>query len=90
MLRAERLAVCRGSCTVLTDIDLALRPGVVFGVLGLWTLGDWISGGVLGILRHGFAFERAVAFDSRLMMKDFGDLFTQAIDTIFDRVFGPQ
>lgn len=34
MLRAERLAVCRGSRTVLADIDLALQPGEVFGVLG--------------------------------------------------------
>ncbi|MCG4454320.1 heme ABC transporter ATP-binding protein [Pseudomonas sp. MMS21-TM103] len=34
MLRAENLAVQRGSRTVLTDIDLELRPGEVLGVLG--------------------------------------------------------
>ncbi|OHC66960.1 MAG: heme ABC transporter ATP-binding protein [Pseudomonadales bacterium RIFCSPLOWO2_02_FULL_63_210] len=34
MLRAENLAVQRGSRTVLSDIDLALQPGEVLGVLG--------------------------------------------------------
>lgn len=34
MLRAENLAVRRGPCTVLADIDLELRPGEVLGVLG--------------------------------------------------------
>ncbi|KRW59258.1 hemin ABC transporter ATP-binding protein [Pseudomonas sp. TTU2014-080ASC] len=34
MLRAENLAVQRGSTTVLADINLALRPGEVLGVLG--------------------------------------------------------
>ncbi|MBV2134970.1 heme ABC transporter ATP-binding protein [Pseudomonas sp. MAP12] len=34
MLRAERLAVRRGPCTVLQGIDLELRAGEVFGVLG--------------------------------------------------------
>lgn len=34
MLRAENLAVQRGSCTVLADIDLQLQPGQVLGVLG--------------------------------------------------------
>lgn len=34
MLRAENLAVQRGSCTVLADVHLELRPGEVLGVLG--------------------------------------------------------
>ena len=34
MLRAERLALRRGPCTVLEGIDLELRSGEVFGVLG--------------------------------------------------------
>ncbi|WP_298183246.1 heme ABC transporter ATP-binding protein [uncultured Pseudomonas sp.] len=34
MLRAENLAVQRGSSTVLADINLELRPGEVLGVLG--------------------------------------------------------
>ncbi|WP_339461758.1 heme ABC transporter ATP-binding protein [Pseudomonas sp. EA_105y_Pfl2_R69] len=34
MLRAENLAVRRGSSTVLADINLQLRPGEVLGVLG--------------------------------------------------------
>jgi iron complex transport system ATP-binding protein len=34
MLRAENLAVQRGPCTVLADINLQLRPGEVLGVLG--------------------------------------------------------
>lgn len=34
MLRAERLAVRRGPCTVLAEVDLELRPGELLGVLG--------------------------------------------------------
>jgi iron complex transport system ATP-binding protein len=34
MLRAENLAVQRGSTTLLADVNLALRPGEVLGVLG--------------------------------------------------------
>ena len=34
MLRANHLAVKRGPCTVLADIDLQLQPGEVLGVLG--------------------------------------------------------
>lgn len=34
MLRAENLAVQRGSSTVLADINLQLRPGEMLGVLG--------------------------------------------------------
>ena len=34
MLRAENLAVQRGPCTVLADINVELRPGEVLGVLG--------------------------------------------------------
>ncbi|VXB40907.1 Hemin import ATP-binding protein HmuV [Pseudomonas sp. 8AS] len=34
MLRARNLAVQRGSCTVLADVDLQLHPGEVLGVLG--------------------------------------------------------
>jgi iron complex transport system ATP-binding protein len=34
MLQAERLAVQRGGRTVLTDVDLEVRPGEVLGVLG--------------------------------------------------------
>lgn len=34
MLRADKLTVQRGSCTVLVGIELDLRPGEVLGVLG--------------------------------------------------------
>lgn len=34
MLRANNLAVQRGPCTVLADVDLELHPGEVLGVLG--------------------------------------------------------
>lgn len=34
MLRAKNLAVQRGPCTVLADVDLELHPGEVLGVLG--------------------------------------------------------
>ncbi|WP_277053179.1 heme ABC transporter ATP-binding protein [Zestomonas thermotolerans] len=34
MLRVENLGVCRGAKTVLSDVQLELRPGEVLGVLG--------------------------------------------------------
>ncbi len=34
MLRVENLAVKRGPCTVLAEVDLTLQPGEVLGVLG--------------------------------------------------------
>lgn len=79
---ARRLEQAREEGQVPQSRELSTFLVLVVGVLGLWVLGGWMSERVLAVLRHGFAFERAVAFDERLMLKDFGDLFTQAILTL--------
>lgn len=78
----RRIEQAREEGQVPQSRELSTFLVLVIGVLSLWALGGWMSGRVLGILRHGFSFERAVAFDTRLMLKDFGDLFTQAIITM--------
>lgn len=79
---ARRLEQAREEGQVPQSRELSTFLVLVIGVLSLWALGGWMSDRVLGILRHGFSFERAVAFDPRLMLKDFGDLFTQAMITM--------
>ncbi|HRD35448.1 MAG TPA: flagellar biosynthesis protein FlhB [Rhodocyclaceae bacterium] len=79
---ARRLEQAREEGQVPQSRELSTFLVLVFGVLGLWALGSWISARVLGILRHGFSFERALAFDTGLMLNNFGDLFTQAILTM--------
>ncbi len=79
---ARRLEQAREEGQVPQSRELSTFLVLVVGVLGLWVLGGWMSERVLGLLRHGFAFERAVAFDHKLMLKDFGDLFTQAMVTL--------
>lgn len=78
----RRIEQAREEGQVPQSRELSTFLVLVIGVLSLWALGGWMSDRVLGILRHGFSFERAVAFDTRLMLKDFGDLFTQAIITM--------
>ena len=59
MLRAENLAVQRGSTTVLADINLELRPGEVLGVLGPNGAGkSTLLGALCGELKpsHGQVF----------------------------------
>jgi flagellar biosynthesis protein FlhB len=55
---------------------------LITGVTGMWMLGGWLGGRTLEVLRHGFAFEREMAFDTNLMLTNFGDLFTQMLLTV--------
>ena len=79
---ARRLEQAREEGQVPQSRELSTFLVLITGVSGLWLMGDWIGERVLGMLRHGFRFERAVAFDPQLMLKDFGDLFTQALLTM--------
>ena len=79
---ARRLEQAREEGQVPQSRELSTFLVLIAGVGGLWLMGGWISGRMLGLLRHGFAFERAVVFDPRLMLRDFSDLFTGALLTM--------
>nr|WP_246262151.1 flagellar biosynthesis protein FlhB [Aromatoleum evansii] len=55
---------------------------LITGIGALWMMGEWISGRILGMLRAGFVIERERAFDAKLMLESFGDLFTDALLTM--------
>jgi flagellar biosynthetic protein FlhB len=79
---ARRLEQAREEGQVPQSRELSTFLVLMAGVSGLWLMGEWISGRILGVLRRGFSFERTVAFDPQLMLKGFGDLFTEALLTM--------
>jgi flagellar biosynthetic protein FlhB len=79
---SRRLEQAREEGQVPQSRELSTFLVLIAGAAGLWLMGDWIAGRVLGALRHGFSFERAVAFDTQLMLEDFGDLFTHVLLTM--------
>ena len=79
---SRRLEQAREEGQVPQSRELSTFLVLISGVSGLWLMGGWISDRILGLLRRGFTFERAVAFDPQLMIKDFGDLFTEALLTM--------
>lgn len=79
---SRRLEQAREEGQVPQSRELSTFLVLITGVSGLWMMGGWVSERILGLLRRGFSFERAVAFDPQLMIKDFGDLFTEALLTM--------
>lgn len=79
---ARRLEQAREEGQVPQSRELSTFLVLITGVSGLWLMGGWISGRILGVLRDGFHIERAVAFDTRLMLESFGNLFTDALLTM--------
>jgi len=79
---ARRLEQAREEGQVPQSRELSTFLVLIAGVSGLWLMGGWISGRLLGLLRKGFHIERAVVFDTRLMLENFGDLFTDALLTM--------
>ncbi|CAI06484.1 Flagellar biosynthetic protein flhB [Aromatoleum aromaticum EbN1] len=78
----RRLEQAREEGQVPQSRELSTFLVLITGASGLWLMGGWIGERMLGMLRHGFRFERALAFDPQLMLQDFGDLFTQALLTM--------
>lgn len=78
----RRLEKAREEGQVPQSRELSTFLVLISGITGLWLMGDWFSGRILSVLRQGFSFDRAVAFDSRLMMSGMGDLFTQVLLTL--------
>src|SRR5690606_33169741 len=78
----RRLEKAREEGQVPQSRELSTFLVLISGITGLWLMGDWFSGRILSVLRQGFSFDRAVAFDTRLMMSGMGDLFTQVLLTL--------
>lgn len=78
----RRLEQAREEGQVPQSRDLLTFLVLVCGVLGLWSLGGWMSERVLSILRQGFQFERETAFDSKLMLEGFYSQFSQSLLTV--------
>lgn len=79
---SRRLEQAREEGQVPQSRELSTFLVLIAGVGALWMMGEWISGRMLGMLRAGFAIERARAFDAKLMLERFGDLFTDALLTM--------
>jgi flagellar biosynthetic protein FlhB len=79
---SARLQKAREEGQVPQSRELSTFFVLIAGVLGMWMMGSWMGGRVLGVLQQGFAFDRDVVFDPQLMLQGFGSLFTQAILTM--------
>ncbi|MBI1905871.1 MAG: flagellar type III secretion system protein FlhB [Rhodocyclales bacterium] len=79
---SARLQKAREEGQVPQSRELSTFFVLIAGVLGMWMMGSWMGGRVLGVLQQGFAFDRDVAFDPQLMLQGFGSLFTQIILTM--------
>ena len=79
---SRRLEQAREEGQVPQSRELSTFLVLIAGIGALWMMGEWISGRILGMLRAGFAIERARAFDATLMLESFGDLFTEALLTM--------
>ncbi len=64
----RRLEQAREEGQVPQSRELSTFFVTVTGVLTLWLLGGWMAERMLALLRTGFAFERATAFDVALML----------------------
>lgn len=78
----RRLEQAREEGQVPQSRELSTFLVLITGIGALWMMGEWISGRILGMLRAGFAIERERAFDPKLMLESFGDLFTDALLTM--------
>lgn len=79
---SRRLEQAREEGQIPQSRELSTFLVLIAGIGALWMMGEWISGRILGMLRAGFAIERARAFDAKLMLESFGDLFTDALLTM--------
>jgi len=79
---ARRLEQAREEGQVPQSRELSTFLVLIAGVAGLWLLGEWMADRILGVLRRGFSFERATAFDSKLMLQGFGEASSDALLTL--------
>jgi len=78
----RRIEQAREEGQIPQSRELSTFLVLISGVTGLWMMGDWVAGRMLNTLRQGFTFDRAMVFDTTLMLAGFGELFTQTIITL--------
>ncbi len=78
----RRLEQAREEGQVPQSRDLSTFLVLISGVLGLWVMGGWIGNRLLSVLRHGWSFERSMAFDTHLMLENLLFLLSQTLLTI--------
>ncbi len=75
----RRLEQAREEGQVPQSRDLSTFFVTVVGVATLWALGGWIAERMFGIVRHSFAFDRQLAFDSSMLLNQVQSLFSDAL-----------
>ncbi len=78
----RRLEKAREEGQVPQSRELSTFLVLIAGITSLWLMGGWFSGRILSVMRQGFSFDRSMAFDTKLMLEGFGDLFTQVVLTL--------
>src|SRR5574337_686585 len=78
----RRLEQAREEGQVPQSRELSTFLVLIAGIGALWLMGGWIAGRVLGGLRAGFTIDRAVLFDTQLMLGSLGNQFTNALLTM--------
>lgn len=78
----RRLEQAREEGQVPQSRELSTFFVLIAGVSTIWLLGGWLSHRILDMLRRGFSFERELAFDTALMLQNFGELFTHTLLTL--------
>ncbi|ANX02932.1 flagellar biosynthesis protein FlhB [Immundisolibacter cernigliae] len=76
---AKRLQDARDKGQVARSRELNSAALVLLGAGGLWALGDRIGGSLLGLMRHGFVFDRATALDPTTLATRLGEAAGQAL-----------
>lgn len=75
----RRIEKAREEGQVPQSRDLTTFLVLMLGVLALVAVGDWMGVRLSALIRDGLRFDRAQAFDTRLMLDQFGALFTDAL-----------
>jgi len=76
---AKRLQDARDKGQVARSRELNSAALVLLGAGGLWALGDRIGASLLGLMRRGFAFDRATALDPAALVVRLGEAGGQAL-----------
>lgn len=75
----RRLEQAREEGQVPQSRELSTFFVLIAGATGLWAMGGWMGGRILGALHSGFVFERAEVFDTALMLRGFSTIFTEVL-----------
>ncbi|BAL25801.1 flagellar biosynthesis protein FlhB [Azoarcus sp. KH32C] len=79
---ARRLEQAREEGQVPQSRELSTFLVLLAGVAGLWVMGGWMSGRMLGMLREGFHIERVKLVDQNKMLEGVLGLFMDTLMTM--------